>query len=60
MSELGGDSGRSALQRVIAKINDSRPDARISSSPEGAELVRSSKDDRRFLKIEGGGHFAID
>ena len=44
MSELGGDSGRSALQRVIAKINDSRRDARILSSPEGAELVRASKD----------------
>ena len=44
MSELGGDSGRSALQRVIARINSSRRDARILSSPEGAELVRASKD----------------
>jgi len=43
MSELGGDSGRSALQRVIAKINDSRRDARILSSPEGLNLFDPPK-----------------
>jgi len=44
MSELGENSGRSALQRIIGKINDSRRDARILGSPEGAKLVRASKD----------------
>jgi len=44
ISELGESSGRSALKRIIGKIDDSRRDARILGSPEGAELVRASKD----------------
>jgi hypothetical protein len=44
MSELGENSGWSALRRTIGKISDSRRDTRILRLPEGAELVRASKD----------------
>ncbi|HEY5706326.1 MAG TPA: hypothetical protein VIS96_12200 [Terrimicrobiaceae bacterium] len=45
MSELSEDSGHSALKCIIGKISDSRRDARILGSPEGAKLVRASKDE---------------
>ena len=48
-------SGRTALERVFSKIDDLRRDAKVLDSPEGAKLVRASKDE---IARELGNHLS--